>query len=101
MILRFSTIKLNLFKCDFIQLKIWVFEADVENTSKSSIFSYLDETVVINAKRFLIRPELHFKQVHGTKSAQKKMELNIPVLNSFFQKKVLLSGKFSLFTRFI
>ena len=87
MILRFSTIKLNLFKCDFIQLKIWVFEADVENTSKSSIFSYLDETVVINAKRFLIRPELHFKQVHGTKSAQKKNGTQYSCFEFLFSKE--------------
>ena len=64
-------------------------------------FSSLDETVVINTKRVLLRPELHFHQVHETKSEIKKMKLNIPVLTSFFQKKGLPSGKFSLFNHFI
>ena len=64
-------------------------------------FSSLDETAVINVKRFLLKPELHFNQVHETKSAIKKMKLNIPVLTSFFQKKGLPSCKFSLFAHFI
>ena len=64
-------------------------------------FSFLDLAVVINAKRFLLRPELYFNQVHETKSAIKKMKLSIPVLTCFFQKKGLPSCKFSLFTHFI
>ena len=41
---------------------------------------FRDETVVISAKRFLLRPEVHYNQVHAVHDKKlKKMKLSVPV----------------------
>ena len=46
-----------------------------------SLFSLLrDETVVISTKRFLLRPEVYYNQVHAVDDKKlKKMKLSVPV----------------------
>ena len=46
------------------------------------VFSlFWDETVVINAQRFLLRPEVHYNQVHAVDDKKsKKMKLSVPVI---------------------
>ena len=53
------------------------------------VFSlFWDETVVINA-RFLLRPEVHYNQVHAVDDKKsKKMKLSVPV-SDYLQSKNL------------
>ena len=49
---------------------------------------FCDETVVINAKRFLLRPEVHYNQVHAVDDKKsKKMRLTVPVSDFFTKQK--------------
>ena len=50
---------------------------------------FCDETVVINAKRFVLRPEVHYNQVHAVDDKKsKKMKLSVPV-SDYLQSKNL------------
>ena len=56
-------------------------------TKNSSLF--LEDTALINVKRFLLRPIEHYRQVHEHDKESKKMKkvFNIQPPSSFFKKR--------------
>ena len=50
-----------------------------------TFFTFSDQTVVINAKRFSLKPEVHYNQVHNVDDIKqaKRMKSSIPITNFF------------------
>ena len=54
-------------------------------TNLNLLLYFSDKTAVVNAKRFLLQPELYFSQVHIELNKDiKKMKSTVSVLTDFF-----------------